>query len=117
MVCYKLIRVFGRTSIHWVVTIRPNNKNLAGSNGENCPFFRKVHKTTALSSVKIANHFFSCLRENKMTDGNRKMDQETQKDYFYNNSGLPIQSETVSKRDGKKSKEAIFIASIANELV
>lgn len=52
-----------------------------------------------------------------MTDGNRKMDQETQKDYFYNNSGLPIQSETVSKRDGKKSKEAIFIASIANELV
>jgi hypothetical protein len=73
-------------------------------------FFPEVYKTAALGFVGIANNFFSYFGENNMLSGKvynekGKLDQETQIDYLYNNSGLPIQSETVSSRGGKKSVE------------
>ncbi len=73
-------------------------------------FFPEVYKTAALGFVGIANNFFSYFGENNMTAGKvyndkGKIDQETKIDYLYNNSGLPIQSETVSTRGGKKSVE------------
>jgi hypothetical protein len=73
-------------------------------------FFPEVYKTAALGFVGIANNFFSYFGENNMISGKvynekGKVDQETQIDYLYNNSGLPIQSETVSTRNGKKSVE------------
>lgn len=73
-------------------------------------FYPEVYKTAALGFVGIANNFFSYFGENNMISGKvynekGKVDQETQIDYLYNNSGLPIQSETVSVRNGKKSVE------------
>lgn len=73
-------------------------------------FFPDVYKTAALGFVGIANNFFSYFGENNMISGKvyndkGKIDQETQIDYLYNNSGLPIQSETVSLRNGRTSVE------------
>jgi hypothetical protein len=73
-------------------------------------FFPDVYKTAALGFVGIANSFFSYFGENNMIAGKvynekGKIDQETSIAYLYNNSGLPVQSETVSFRNGKKKVE------------
>lgn len=72
-----------------------------------CP---EVYKTAALGFVGIANNFFSYFGENNMIegkvyDGKGRVDQQTQINYVYNTSGLPVQSETISLKNGKSKLE------------
>ena len=70
-------------------------------------YFPDIYKTAAVGFVGIANNFFSYFGKNNMIigkiyDGQGRLNQETKIEYEYNKVGLPVKSETVSLRNGKK---------------